>query len=76
MAPHARPAQVLNPSETFGNIIVDYSYVECTSACITALAAFHKSHPDHRPKVGAARGWGGGRCRDARRTAAPMTLHT
>lgn len=40
--------QVLNPSETFGNIIVDYSYVECTSACMTALSAFRKSYPDHR----------------------------
>jgi hypothetical protein len=32
--------QILNPAETFGDIIVDYSYVECSSACITALAAF------------------------------------
>jgi hypothetical protein len=35
-------AQILNPAETFGDIIVDYSYVECTSACITALCAFRK----------------------------------
>lgn len=42
--------QILNPSETFGDIIVDYSYVECTSACITALSAFRKAHPDHRTK--------------------------
>ena len=41
--------EMLNPSETFGDIIVDYSYVECTSACVTALCAFKKSHPDHRP---------------------------
>jgi lanosterol synthase len=27
----------LNPSEVFGNIMVDYSYVECTSACVQAL---------------------------------------
>ncbi len=27
----------LNPSEVFGDIMVDYSYVECTSACIQAL---------------------------------------
>lgn len=40
--------QILNPAETFGDIIVDYSYVECTSACITALVAFQKQHPDHR----------------------------
>jgi lanosterol synthase len=28
----------LNPSEVFGDIMVDYSYVECTSACVQALA--------------------------------------
>lgn len=44
--------QVLNPAETFGDIIVDYSYVECSSACITALAAMRKRYPDHRrPEV-------------------------
>lgn len=42
--------QILNPSETFGDIMVDYSYVECTSACITALTSFRKQYPDHRPK--------------------------
>ncbi|MEW5319594.1 MAG: hypothetical protein WDW38_010738 [Sanguina aurantia] len=40
--------EVVNPAETFGDIIVDYSYVECTSACITALVAFRKQHPHHR----------------------------
>lgn len=40
--------QILNPAETFGDIIVDYSYVECTSACITALTAFDKLHPGSR----------------------------
>ena len=29
--------QLVNPSETFGDIVIDYSYVELTSACITAL---------------------------------------
>ena len=29
--------ELLNPSEVFGDIMIDYSYVECTSACITAL---------------------------------------
>lgn len=38
--------QILNPAETFGDIIVDYSYVECTSACITALTAFDRLYPD------------------------------
>jgi squalene/oxidosqualene cyclase-like protein len=32
----------LNPSEVFGDIMVDYSYVECTSACIQALVAAKK----------------------------------
>ncbi|KXZ42931.1 hypothetical protein GPECTOR_110g223 [Gonium pectorale] len=40
--------EILNPAETFGDIIVDYSYVECTSACITALCAFRKRYPEHR----------------------------
>ncbi len=42
--------QILNPSETFGDIIVDYSYVECTSACITALCNFREQFPDFRTK--------------------------
>jgi lanosterol synthase len=29
----------LNPSEVFGDIMVDYSYVECTSACVQALVS-------------------------------------
>jgi hypothetical protein len=28
--------------------MIDYTYVECTSACVTALAAFQKRHPTHR----------------------------
>ena len=39
---------MLNPSETFGEIIVDYNHVECSSACITALTAFGKQFPEHR----------------------------
>lgn len=42
------PKQVLNPSETFGEIIVDYNHVECSSACITALTAFAQQYPEHR----------------------------
>ena len=41
--------QILNPAETFGDIIVDYSYVECTSACIASLLAFTRNYPKHRP---------------------------
>ena len=38
----------MNPSEVFGDIMIDYSYVECSSACITALAAFSKAMPLYR----------------------------
>lgn len=40
--------EMLNPSEVFGDIMIDYSYVECSSACITALKAFRKVFPNHR----------------------------
>lgn len=39
---------MLNPAETFGDIIVDYSYVECSSACMAALSHFHSAFPAHR----------------------------
>lgn len=38
----------LNPSEVFGDIMIDYSYVECSMASLTALAEFHELYPDHR----------------------------
>lgn len=40
--------ELLNPSEVFGDIMIDYSYVECSSACITALKALQREFPDHR----------------------------
>lgn len=40
--------ELLNPSEIFGNIMIDYSYTECTSACIQGLAEFSKYYPDYR----------------------------
>jgi len=40
--------EYFNPSESFENITIDYSYVECTSSCIQALAAFQKLYPHHR----------------------------
>ncbi|MBS1683655.1 MAG: terpene cyclase/mutase family protein [Bacteroidetes bacterium] len=40
--------ELLNPSEIFGNIMIDYSYTECTSACVQGLIAFHLKYPDHR----------------------------
>ena len=36
------------PSQVFGDIMIDYSYVELSSACVTALAKFRKEYPTHR----------------------------
>lgn len=44
----ARWYEMMNPSEVFGDIMIDYSYVECSCACICALKSFSKTHPDHR----------------------------
>lgn len=44
----ARWYEMMNPSEVFGDIMIDYSYVECTSACVTALAHFSKCLPYYR----------------------------
>ena len=38
----------LNPSEAFGDIMIDYSYVECSMACLTALYEFHERYPKVR----------------------------
>lgn len=38
----------LNPSEVFGDIMIDYSYVECSMASLTGLADFAEAFPDHR----------------------------
>ncbi|KAF3815559.1 hypothetical protein GH733_016832 [Mirounga leonina] len=40
--------ELLNPSEVFGDIMIDYTYVECTSAVMQALKLFHERFPDHR----------------------------
>ncbi|XP_004602367.1 lanosterol synthase [Sorex araneus] len=40
--------ELLNPSEVFGDIMIDYTYVECTSAVMQALKHFHTQFPDHR----------------------------
>ncbi len=37
--------ELLNPSNCFRDIMVDYSYVECTSACIQALVAYDAEFP-------------------------------
>ena len=44
----ALPNSKLNPSETFGDIMIDIPYVECTCASISALKVFHDNFPDHR----------------------------
>jgi squalene/oxidosqualene cyclase-like protein len=40
--------ELLNPSEVFGDIMIDYSYIECSSSSMSALAEFSKQFPDHR----------------------------
>uniref|UniRef100_H2MJF9 Terpene cyclase/mutase family member n=1 Tax=Oryzias latipes TaxID=8090 RepID=H2MJF9_ORYLA len=43
-----RLLELLNPSEVFGDIMIDYTYVECTSAVMQALRHFQKVYPNHR----------------------------
>ena len=38
----------INPAEVFGDIMVDYTYVECTSAVMQSLKHFSEHFPDHR----------------------------
>lgn len=38
----------LNPSEVFGNIMIDYSYTECSSASLQALIKFNRIYPEYR----------------------------
>ncbi|KAA1082657.1 Lanosterol synthase (Oxidosqualene--lanosterol cyclase) [Puccinia graminis f. sp. tritici] len=38
----------LNPSELFANAMIEYSYTECTTACLTAMSMFSKYHPEFR----------------------------
>lgn len=40
--------EVLNPSEVYGEIMVDYTYVECTSSVVQGLSAFHAAYPDFK----------------------------
>jgi squalene/oxidosqualene cyclase-like protein len=37
--------ELFNPSDCFADIMIDYSYVECTSACMQALAAYGRRFP-------------------------------
>ncbi|KAK3129160.1 hypothetical protein QOZ80_6BG0472630 [Eleusine coracana subsp. coracana] len=40
--------EVLNPSESFINIVVDYPSVECTSSVLQALIMFQELYPGYR----------------------------
>jgi len=42
--------EYINPAEVFGGIMIDYSYVELSSACIQAMCKFRKVYPNHRAK--------------------------
>ncbi|KAJ0030221.1 hypothetical protein Pint_13911 [Pistacia integerrima] len=42
--------EIMNPAEIFGDIMIDYQYVECTSAAIQGLKSFMKKYPGHRTK--------------------------
>lgn len=40
--------ELLNPAQVFGNIMIEYSYPECTTAVLLGLSAFSKLYPTHR----------------------------
>uniref|UniRef100_N1QTI8 Cycloartenol synthase n=1 Tax=Aegilops tauschii TaxID=37682 RepID=N1QTI8_AEGTA len=42
--------EILNPCESFPNIIVDYPYPECTSSVLQALILFKELHYSYRTK--------------------------
>ncbi|KAM4603181.1 lanosterol synthase, partial [Discoglossus pictus] len=43
-----RLLELLNPSEVFGDIMIDYTYVECTSSVMQALKHYQAWDPDYR----------------------------
>ncbi|KAG8516570.1 Lanosterol synthase [Galemys pyrenaicus] len=45
-----RLLELLNASEVFGDIMIDYTYVECTSSVMQALSHFQQEFPEHRPE--------------------------
>ncbi len=40
--------ELLNPSAIFRDIMIDYSYTECSSSCIHALLIYRKEDPHYR----------------------------
>ena len=43
--------ELLNPSEVFGDIMIDYTYVECTSACMQALRHYTNQFRYRQPEI-------------------------
>lgn len=46
--------ELFNPALVFGDIMIDYSYTECTSACVQALVKFVRTYPKSRLSNSAA----------------------
>ena len=42
--------ELFNASDVFSDVMIDYSYVECTSSCIQALVAFTNAFPEHKDR--------------------------
>ncbi|KAF5469380.1 hypothetical protein F2P56_013460 [Juglans regia] len=42
--------EMINPEEMFGDTVIDYQYVECSSAAIQGLKSFMKMYGGHRRK--------------------------
>ena len=40
----------LNAAEVYRNIMIDYAWTECTSACIQSLKTFKKVYPDYKSR--------------------------
>ena len=38
----------LNPSEVFADIMIDYSWTECTAACVISLLEIQEDYPDYK----------------------------
>uniref|UniRef100_A0A7S1KRP6 Terpene cyclase/mutase family member n=1 Tax=Percolomonas cosmopolitus TaxID=63605 RepID=A0A7S1KRP6_9EUKA len=43
--------EYLNPAALFGDIMIDYTHTECTSASLQALLGFRKRFPNHRRQI-------------------------
>ncbi|CAM8974310.1 unnamed protein product [Rhodiola kirilowii] len=42
--------ELMNPTEFFEDIVIEYEYVECTGATVQSLALFKKLYPGHKEK--------------------------